>query len=243
LNLLPKKRKPYLNDQLTRITCSGTAALYIILQAIKNLKPSGQYIIIPSYICPLVPLAIHRAGFKVLVCELEESQTSFNYNQEKLQALCQNQGAETEIAAVIACHLAGVPLDMNSIEACTQGKNIFIIEDAAQALGASFQNQKSVKSVGTRGDFAFFSLCRGKGPSMFEGGILTSKHKNFEQIIDAKIAEHIPPQNLTLIELRRIIELLGYALFYRPLFMWFVFKAPQLYWENVGAMRLEKTLI
>ena len=51
-------------------------------------------------------------------------------------------------------HLTGNPADMHSIKKLAEKYNLFVIEDAAQAIGASFHGEK----VGSMGDLAAFSL-------------------------------------------------------------------------------------
>jgi len=52
--------RKFLKVDYAYITYSGTAAFYIILRAIKKISPK-KTVIIPSFICPLIPLAIERA--------------------------------------------------------------------------------------------------------------------------------------------------------------------------------------
>ncbi len=71
--------------------------------------------------------------------------------------------------AIIAVHLAGWPCDMPSIVALAKGRNLAVIEDCAQAHGATFAG----KPVGSFGDLAAFSFCQDKIISTGgEGGML-----------------------------------------------------------------------
>jgi dTDP-4-amino-4,6-dideoxygalactose transaminase len=151
--LLEDDFSKYLGAAYAKITYSGTAAFYIILEALKNLSPK-KTVIIPSFICPLVPLAIRRAGFKTLVCDIEKD--SFNFRIDKLEEICLNN---KDILSIVAVHLAGIPIDFAPIKKMARENKIFIIEDCAQSLGAMHQGKKT----GSLGDFSFFSLCRGKG--------------------------------------------------------------------------------
>ncbi|MHB0875167.1 MAG: DegT/DnrJ/EryC1/StrS family aminotransferase [Anaerolineae bacterium] len=60
--------------------------------------------------------------------------------------------------AVIACHLAGQPADMDAILAVARKHNLYVIEDCAQAHEAEYKGKK----VGSMGDLAAFSLMSGK---------------------------------------------------------------------------------
>ena len=218
----------YLNIPYAQITYSGTAAFYIILEALKSLSPK-RTVIIPSFICPLVPLAITRAGLKVLVCDIDEN--SFNFQAEKLQKICSENN---DILGIVALHLGGIPADFNLIQQIAEKNKIFIIEDCAQSLGAKYQS----KPTGTLGDFSFYSLCRGKGLTIYEGGIITSKPE-FTGLIKETAKRIIKVNHLS--EGLKIIELFGYWIFYRPILFWFVFRLPQLFWEILG--KKEKAFI
>lgn len=211
----------YLKVNYAKITSSGTVALYIILESLKELS-SKKTVIIPSYICPLVPLAIHRAGLKIKVCDI--GSRDFNFNLEELTSFC----LENDILAIIPVHLAGIPLDFAAIEERARKYGIFIVEDCAQSLGAEYQGKK----VGTLGDFSFFSLCRGKGLTIYEGGVVVTKKEKFGVIIDNKLRQLI--KNNFFSEAIKLLELFGYWIFYRPCLFWFVFRLPQIFWSLQG---------
>lgn len=74
--------------------------------------------------------------------------------------------------AVIVVHLGGWPCDMTSIAALTAGRGLALVEDCAQALGASWDG----RAVGTFGDAAAFSFCQDKIMTTGgEGGMLVTR--------------------------------------------------------------------
>lgn len=210
--------RKYLKVNYTYVTCSGTAALYLILETLKDLSLK-RTVVIPSYTCPLVALAVKRAGFKVLICDIEED--GFDFDYPKLKDLCANN---SDILAVIAMHLGGIPLDFDKLKDIVKKHGIFIIEDCAQSLGATYKE----KLVGTLGDFSFFSLARGKGLTIYEGGIIATNNNEYASKINAKIRVLI--KNYFFSESLKVLELLGYGLFYRPSLFWFVYKLPDIFW-------------
>lgn len=228
--LIPKKQegslegdfKNYLNVNYVKITYSGTAAFYLILEGLKELS-TKKTVIIPSYICPLVPLAIKRAGLKVEACDINRN--DFNFNLTELDDLCSKN---KDILAIVPTHLAGLPLDFDPIERIVKRYGIFIIEDCAQSLGAIYKGKK----VGTLGDFAFFSLCRGKGLTIYEGGALVVNKKEYTAIVERKV-EELAKKNF-FSERLKVLELFGYWIFYRPFLFWFVFGLPQNFWNWQG---------
>ncbi len=214
--------KNYLGVSYARVACSGTAAFYLILEALKELS-HRKTVIIPSFVCPLVPLAIHRAGLKVEVCDI--NQDDFNFNLRELEASCLKN---PDILAIVPVHLGGIPLDFDPIKDFSDPYGIFLIEDCAQSLGATYQDKK----VGTLGDFSFFSLCRGKGLTLYEGGMVVTHHEDYGAVLDEKIDQFIKRRDI--LESLRVVELFGYGLFYRPFFFWFVFRLPQIFWNLQG---------
>ncbi len=214
--------KGYLNAPYAQITYSGTAALYLILESLKTIS-FRKKVIIPSYICPLVPLAIKRAGLEVVVCDINKD--NFNFDIGGLEGLCLRN---TDILAIVPVHLAGIPQDLDAIKNIAQRHKIFLIEDCAQSLGAVYKG----KRVGSFGEFSFFSLCRGKGPTIYEGGVIVANNSEYASVIDKKIGELV--KNNFFSETLKIFELFGYGLLYRPGLFWLAFSLPQIYWNSRG---------
>jgi dTDP-4-amino-4,6-dideoxygalactose transaminase len=212
----------YLDIPYARVTYSGTAAFYFILESLKNLS-AKKTVIIPSYICPLVPLAIKKAGFRVAVCDINKD--DFNFNIRQLEELCLKN---SDILAIVAVHLGGIPVDFAAIKQIATQYGIFVIEDCAQALGAIYKGKK----VGTLGDFSFFSLCRGKGLTIYEGGVIVTKSEENSKRLDTVLRQRV--KNDFLSESLKIFELFGYWVFYRPQLFWFAFRLPQIYWDWRG---------
>lgn len=210
--------KNYFDVPYAKVTYSGTAAFYLILESLKG-SSSRKTVIIPSFICPLVPLAIHRAGLRVAVCDINKD--NFNFDLRQLQALCLQNN---DILAIVAVHLGGIPIDFEEIKQIARNDKIFIIEDCAQSLGAMYKDKK----VGTLGDFSFFSLCRGKGLTIYEGGVIVTKKESDSVKIDATIEQIV--NNDFFSESLKILELVGYWIFYRPQLFWWVFRLPQIFW-------------
>lgn len=79
-----------------------------------------------------------------------------------------------ETRAVIVVHLAGWPCDMDPIVELCRSRNLFLIEDCAQAHGAVYKGRR----VGSFGDMAAFSFCQDKiMTTAGEGGILVTDNE------------------------------------------------------------------
>jgi dTDP-4-amino-4,6-dideoxygalactose transaminase len=78
--------------------------------------------------------------------------------------------------AVIGVHLYGQPFDINAVQAICKKHNLFLVEDAAQAHGASYMG----KPVGGFGEMACFSFYPGKNlGACGEAGGLTTNHEKY----------------------------------------------------------------
>jgi len=217
-NRLDEDFKNYLPSAYAKVVYSGTAALFFILESIKKLSPK-KTVVIPAFVCPLVALAIKRTNLKIQVCDTNPDDFGFDLN--RLNEIC---AKNTDILAVLAVHLAGLPVDCQALIQITKQNQAFLIEDCAQSLGAEYKNKKT----GTLGDFAFFSLCRGKGLTIYEGGLITSKNPEYAACLEETINQLAKRDILS--ESLKVAELFAYWIFYRPRLFWFAFRLPQLYW-------------
>ena len=142
------------------LVSSGTAALTLALMALKSLSPKTE-VVIPAYTCFSVPAAILKAGLRPVLCDI--SPTTFDFDHALVE-----QTLNANTLCVIAHHLFGVPSDVDRLRTLCQGRGIFMVEDAAQAMGVEYKGRR----LGTTGDVGIFSLGRGKNITCGSGGIL-----------------------------------------------------------------------
>lgn len=142
---------------------SGKASLYIILMAMKSLRPERTEVLIPAYTCFSVPSAIVRAGLAVALCDIDAA--SLDLDPVEL-----NTRLNEKTLCVIPSHLFGIPSKMDEIVRMCGQKKVFVLEDAAQAMGGKSGN----RYLGTIGDAGFFSLGRGKAVTCGSGGIIVT---------------------------------------------------------------------
>lgn len=187
---------------------SGKAALTVILTVLKSLSPDKDEVLIPAYTCFSVPSAVVKAGLRVSLCDIDP--TNFDFDYRSLE-----EAISERTLCVVPDHLFGIPADMDRITALCRAKGVFVIEDAAQAMGGSYRG----KRLGTLGDVGFFSLGRGKNLTCGSGGIIVTNSDH----IAKKIGEQYdclegPSQIETLKEFLKVLLL---ALFIRPSLYWF----------------------
>ena len=184
-----------------QLECSGTAALMVALRTLLSVSsveggPARNEVIAPAYTCPLVALAVAQCGLQLRLCDLQAD--SLDMDPAALQALCSEK-----TLAVLPTHLCGKVTDVATAVACARSVGAWVIEDAAQALGA----QVNGAAVGLQGDIAFYSLAVGKGLTTFEGGVLVSRDAELRAALQATSAASVPSSRFW--ELRRSVELLG----------------------------------
>ena len=189
-------------DEL-QLECSGTAAMVVALRAMHRLRPQRDEVVVPAWTCPLVALAIHRAGLKPRLCDLAPNH--FDMDAAQLATIT---GART--LAIVPTHLAGRVADVNAALDVAHRVGAYVLEDAAQALGA----MQGDRSVGLLGDAGFFSLAVGKGLTLFEGGLLLTRDTVLRDAFAASHDATIRPD--TRMDWQRALELIGYTLAYRP---------------------------
>lgn len=186
-----------------QVTCSGTAALLVSLLTLRERRSRRYRVVMPAFTCPLVALAVHSAGLEPVPCDLRPGH--FDMDPAALRAAC-----DERTLAIVPTHLAGRVADVDDALAVANNIGACVIEDAAQALGA----RRGDTSVGLTGDIGFFSLAAGKGLSIYEGGLLAARDPALRQQLQRTAARVAPHR--TCWELRRSLELLGYAALYRP---------------------------
>jgi perosamine synthetase len=192
-----------MNLPALQLECSGTACLLLALLALRELHPQRRQVVVPAYTCPLVAIAVHRAGLELVLCDLRAGH--YDMDPLALRAACSEQ-----TLAIVPTHLAGRVADVADALEVAHSVGALVIEDAAQALGAT----RDGISVGMIGDVGFFSLAAGKGLSIYEGGLLLARDPSLRERL-MRTSARVVPHRLDW-ELRRSIELLGYAALYRP---------------------------
>jgi dTDP-4-amino-4,6-dideoxygalactose transaminase len=209
LNSFEEKLSRFIGVSAVQIECSATVALVVALTSLKKLSHKNK-VIISAYTCPWVPIAIIHCGLIPVVCDSKKEH--FDFDLKKLRT-----SLDQDVLAIIPTHLAGKIADVKKILSLAKRNDIYVIEDAAQALGAKIKNQ----SVGLLGDIGVFSLGVGKGLSIFAGGLIVAKNKKLFSHIQKTSAAMV--SNNYLLELKRAIELFFYYIFYRPSLLRIVF--------------------
>lgn len=202
----------FLGVDEVQVECSGTASLVVALTALHRLS-GRRVVVVPAYTCPLVALAVAYCGLELRLCDLAAD--SIDFDAQQLARLC-----DRDTLAIVPTHLAGRVADVDAALRIARAAGAFVIEDAAQALGA----RRGGRSLGLDGDVGFFSLAVGKGLTTFEGGLMIAHDAALRREL-ARTSREIVPHRLGW-ELRRSLQLLGYHALYRPALLGLAYGAP-----------------
>lgn len=193
------------------LTSSGRSALALILLSLKK-GSSRSKVILPAYTCPSVAQAVLWAGLQPVFCDVDPN--TLDMNRNSLHELLDQQ-----VLAMIPTHLYGLAQEISDLVQIDQESEIWIIEDAAQAFGASIHGHV----VGNAGDFGFYSLGRGKCIPTGHGGVIVSKDR-FVPNLKETLRETI--QVGTKRDLVSLVMFLGYSLATTPFGWWFILRSP-----------------
>lgn len=141
--------------------CNGTAALHTALWAAGVRE--GDEVIVPAFTMIGSIFAIIHAGARPVFVDAEPD--GFNLDVSQLEQL-----VTARTRAIMPVHLFGHPCDMRSVRAFAEAHRLAVIEDAAEAHGATFEGKRA-GGLGTVGCFSFYA---NKIITTGEGGILVT---------------------------------------------------------------------
>lgn len=148
------------------ITNSATSSLEIaaILIGVKK----NDEIIMPSYTFVSTANAFVLRGAKPVFVDIKKN--TLNINEDLIE-----KSITKNTKAIVVVHYAGISCEMNKIVKIARKYNLYVIEDAAQALFSKYKK----KYCGTIGDIGCFSFHETKNFTSGEGGALAINNKKF----------------------------------------------------------------
>lgn len=170
IDLFEKAFADYLGIRYALSCTSGTTALHLALLALGIKK--GDEVICPTFTYVATANSIRYVGATPVFADCESD--TFNINPFKIEKLITKR-----TKAIIVVHIYGHPCDMDPILKIARKYNLYVIEDAAEALGSQYKGRK----CGTLGDVAIFSFYGNKIITTGEGGMVVTNNK--------KIAERV----------------------------------------------------
>ncbi|MBA7507579.1 GDP-perosamine synthase [subsurface metagenome] len=178
LKSLEEELATYLGSKNVILMPSGTSAITTSLKVL--LSQDKDEVLLPSLVCRNVPLAVQMAGKKPVFLEVRAN--TFNIDEDGIE----NQ-IGPRIGAIIAVYLFGLPCSITKVSETAKRRGILFIEDAAQALGASYREKK----VGTLGDIGILSF-NNKVTDACGGGAIVTDNDDFSYRIRRYRDSHFP---------------------------------------------------
>jgi dTDP-4-amino-4,6-dideoxygalactose transaminase len=160
---------------------SGSVALELALRSC-DVK-SGDEVVVPTFCCTSVIAPILAVGAVPVLADVGDDLN--------LTATTVEPALSKRTRAIIVPHLFGNPADIDCIIDLTRGRDIRVIDDAAQALGASLNGQ----NLGTFGDAGILSFGNEKVCSGLGGGALVSRHR---EVVERGAEIELPAADLSI---------------------------------------------
>jgi perosamine synthetase len=149
---------------------NGTATMHL---ALINLGiKEGDEVIVPAFSYVATANVVELVGAKPIFVDIDLN--TFNIDVTKIEA-----AITPKTKAIIPVHEFGLACDIEAVIHIAKKHKLFVIEDAACALGARYKNQH----VGSFGDFGSFSLHPRKAISSGEGGVLITNNADYDKKI------------------------------------------------------------
>lgn len=160
----------YLGVDESVVVSSGTAALHLALLA-SGLEADSE-IIVPAFTFPATVNVVSLCGLIPVLTDI----SLMDYN---LDTALLGEKLTPKTRAVMVVHEFGQPADLSFIRSFCQEHQLLLIEDAACAIGASYQNIR----IGAAGSITCFSFHPRKCLTTGEGGAITSPDKSLMNMI------------------------------------------------------------
>jgi dTDP-4-amino-4,6-dideoxygalactose transaminase len=153
------------------LTHSGTSALVLALSAAG--VRAGDHVVVPAYSFVATALAVLQAGAIPIFADVNE-ETGLLDPESAARAVT------SRTRAIMPVHVHGCPVDLAPLKSLAEKHRAVLVEDAAQAHGATYGGA----AVGALGATGGFSLQSSKNLSAGEGGVFVTNDRSFAEIAD-----------------------------------------------------------
>jgi perosamine synthetase len=152
----------YIGSKHALGVCNGTAAIHLSLCAL-GLRP-GDEVIVPTFTYVASVNAVRMVGATPIFADSLPDTWQIDPDDVRRKITSRTR-------AIMAVHLYGLTCDMGRLAALAATHDIFLVEDAAEALGSEWQGVKA----GCFGDIAAFSFFGNKTITTGEGGMVACR--------------------------------------------------------------------
>ncbi|EDS76863.1 perosamine synthetase [Clostridium botulinum C str. Eklund] len=166
VNLFEEKFGEYLGTSSAVVTVNGTAAIELALLTVGIGR--GDEVIVPSmtFISPVN--TVRYVGATPVFCDV--CRDTFVMDAEKIEELI-----TPKTKAILPVHIYGHPVDMDKVIEIAKKHNLYVIEDATEALGSKYKG----RNLGAIGDIGAFSFNGNKLITTGAGGMLVTNNEEY----------------------------------------------------------------
>jgi CDP-4-dehydro-6-deoxyglucose reductase, E1 len=168
----------YVGSKYCVMVNSGSSAILLMVAALFYTKNSklklsrGDEVIVPAVSWSTTYYPLYQYGLKIKFVDIDLN--TLNYDLDQL-----NSAVTDKTRAIMAVNLLGNPNDFNRITEIIAGRNIVLIEDNCESMGAKFEN----KHAGTFGVMGGYSSFFSHHISTMEGGLIVTDDEELYQIL------------------------------------------------------------
>jgi CDP-6-deoxy-D-xylo-4-hexulose-3-dehydrase len=178
VSLFERNFSKYIGSQHAVMVNSGSSANLIMIAALfytKNPKlklKRGDEVIVPAVSWSTTYYPLYQYGLKIKFVDIDIE--TLNYDLVQLESAISNK-----TRVVLAVNLLGNSNDFDRINNIIDGKNIILLEDNCESMGATFNDKKT----GTFGVMGTFSSFYSHHISTMEGGLIATDDQELFQIL------------------------------------------------------------
>lgn len=156
----------FLGTKYAVATTSATTALFLSLYLLE-IGP-GDEVLVPSFSFIATANVVVHVGAKPVFVDIDPK--TYNIDPQKIE-----KAINKKTKAIIPVDQVGLPCDLDKILAIAKKHNLYVIEDAACALGSIYKGRK----IGSMADLVCFSFHPRKTVTTGEGGMIVTRHKKW----------------------------------------------------------------
>ena len=178
VSLFERNFSKYIGSHHAVMVNSGSSANLLMIAALFYTKNSklklkrGDEVIVPAVSWSTTYYPLYQYGLKIKFVDIDIE--TLNYDLAQLESAITNK-----TRVVLAVNLLGNPNDFDCINNIIKDKNIILLEDNCESMGATFNNKKT----GTFGVMGTFSSFYSHHISTMEGGIIVTDDEELHQIL------------------------------------------------------------
>jgi perosamine synthetase len=146
---------------------SGTAGLHLALLTLGI--GEGDEVIVPSFAFIAVANAVLQVRATPVFAEVDPATLN-------LDPAAVERAVTPRTRALLVVHTFGIPAEMDALEAIAGRHNLFLIEDASEAIGAEFGDPSHARRAGSFGDLAVLGFYPNKQLTTGEGGAVLARN-------------------------------------------------------------------